>query len=172
MVYEGVLTGNYVFLKSCEIEDAEFTLRIRSNPAIENYIPIFHHSLEEQIDWIRQQRDKEGDYFFVIFDRDCKKRLGTVGLYDIECKKAEFGRLVCEGGGHGCAMDVINQVLIFAFRELALKKVTCFAYEDNERAIRLYRKAGFTVASNGVDNSGKGIVFLEMLADSDVEVIA
>ena len=172
MVLKEPLTGDLVELMTCEIADAEYTLLIRQDPALDGCMPVLDISLEQQIEWIRRQRETEGDYFLVIWDRRSNTRIGTISLYDIHDrtdiesmndsegtigKECEFGRLICRGG-HERTLEAMKLILDFGFRVLRVDWITCYAYYGNERAIRLYQEMGFTKLCDDTDRYGIPIV--------------
>ena len=134
------IDGRFVSLKSCSIDDAEFTLSLRQNPSIARFIPMVDGNIDKQIKWIKSQRIEEGDYFFVVWDKS-GKRIGTLGLYNIEEGTAEAGRLVMNGNS---LQSLEAQILVFdfAFEVLKLKEVVSFIYFDNERALRFSSQFG------------------------------
>ncbi len=140
MVYDGVIEGRYVDLRSATEEDAEFTLAIRNDPEFSKYLPRLSNTLEQQIAWISKQRKKPNDYFFVVWDKE-GKRIGTISIYDIDGDQAEAGRLTMRGN----AFQSIEAQLLsfhFAFNELGLKIITSYIYADNARAIRFNKQFG------------------------------
>ncbi len=142
MVFDKVIEGRYVDLRSATEDDAEFTLAIRQDPEIYKYLTFVGNTIEQQTEWINQQRQKDGDYFFVVWDKE-GQRIGTNGIYDINGDHAEAGRLAIRGN----AFQSIEAQLLslhFAFNDLNFSEVVSFIYEDNQRALR------FSQLFNGV----------------------
>lgn len=140
MVYDGVIEGRYVDLRSATVEDAEFTLAVRQDPGNNKYLPRVNNTLEQQIAWISKQREKQGDYFFVVWDKE-GNRIGTIGIYDIDGDHAEAGRLIMRGN----AFQSIEAQLLsfhFGFNELGLKNIISYIYADNTRALRFTQQFG------------------------------
>ena len=96
MIYEKKLCGKFVFLRSADIDDAEFTLSLRKNPELTRYMPTLNLTVVQQRAWIESQRSKENDYFFVVRNL-LNQPVGTVSLYNMQGKIAESGRLVLIG---------------------------------------------------------------------------
>ena len=140
MFYDGLLKGQYVDLKACSEEDAEFTLGLRQDSSLTKYLPRLDISIDQQRAWIRGQRGKEGDYFFVIMSKD-GKRLGTVGVYDIHDGVGESGRLAAIGDAFQNT-EGVYLLHKFAFDILHLEKLTSYVYADNKRAIRFNSQFG------------------------------
>jgi RimJ/RimL family protein N-acetyltransferase len=140
MVYEGAIDGRYVTLRSATVDDAEFTLAIRQDPEFNKYLPSLNITLEQQRDWILRQRDKDDDYFFVVWDKS-ENRIGTISIYNIEGDHAEAGRLTMRGN----AFQSIEAQLLsfhFGFNELKLKEIVSYIYAYNARALRFTQQFG------------------------------
>lgn len=140
MVYEGVIGGRYVELRSATVEDAEFTLAVRQDPEFNKYLPRVNSTLEQQKAWISRQRVKKGDYFFVVWDK-AGNRIGTISIYDIEGDHAEAGRLTMRGN----AFQSIEAQLLsfhFGFNDLGLKNIVSYLYAENARALRFTQQFG------------------------------
>lgn len=152
MIYEKAIEGRYVNLKSADIDDAEFTREIRQDPMFSCFIPQIKNSIEQQRKWINQQREKEGDYFFVVWDKE-NNRLGTISIYDVEGNHAETGRLVMRGNAF---QNIEAQLLSFqfAFDVLNLDYLISYIYQDNERAIRFDKQFGGYICGNRVTSDG------------------
>lgn len=157
MVYNRVLEGRYVDLMSVSEQDAQFTLEIRQDSKLIKYLPVVNNTLEEQIEWIREQRRKIGDYFFVAKDK-CGNRIGTVGIYDISGERGEGGRLVSIGNA---IQSIEIQLLAFQFDfyEILLEEVTTFVYADNFSALRLSRKFGIEFGEPVLDADNRYVCF-------------
>lgn len=134
------IVGNYVVLRSCTVEDAEFTRNIRINPKVNKFFPRLNNTLEEQRNWISAQQAKSGDYFFVVEDKENNK-IGTIGLYNIVGEKAESGRIIMLGNP---VQSIEAQFLIleFAFYTLGILVVSSFIFGDNAAAIRFTKFFG------------------------------
>ena len=96
MFYDELLEGRYVDLRSVDENDAEFTLKIRQDPEFTKFLPKIENTLEQQKNWIRYQRNKEGDYFFVVQNK-AGERIGTIGLFDVTDVQCEGGRVAVGG---------------------------------------------------------------------------
>ena len=134
MVYDGIIEGRYVYLQSCTVDDAEFTLALRQNPALTKFLPRLDITLDQQKKWIISQRKKSGDYFFVVRTSDGTP-IGTVSVYNIEGYSAESGRLALIGDS---LQNTEASMLLFsfAFDELQLRRLTGYIMADNKRAGR------------------------------------
>ena len=135
MVYEGILEGKYVDLKACTEDDAEFTLALRTDPVLGKFFPPVKNTVEQQRAWIKHQREKEGDYFFVVYNKG-GERIGTIGVYNIIGDEGEGGRIIIKGDDPFSTFEASLLLLRFEFNVLNLAAVRGFIYAENKRAIR------------------------------------
>lgn len=152
MVYDGVLEGRYVDLKSVTVEDAEFTLGIRMDPELTKYLPRINNTLEQQIMWIKQQRRKPGDYFFVVWDKN-GNRIGTNSIYNINGEEGESGRLAIRGNSF---QSIEAQLLMsdFSYNVIGLENVVSYVQDGNDKALRYGAVFGGVVLEKSVDENG------------------
>lgn len=160
MVYEGVIEGKYVDLRSCAEDDAEFTMNIRQDPEFANCFPPLNINLDQQKEWIRKQRKKEGDYFFVVFDKE-GKRIGTISIYDVKGDRAESGRLAIKGANPFQAIEAQILSFRFAFGYLGLECIDGYIFADNNKAIRFNKQFAGKHYPPEEDESGRMIVRIE-----------
>lgn len=153
MVYDGIIEGSYVYLKSADIEDAEFTLSLRQNPLLTQYLPKLDISMEQQKAWISSQREKDGDYFFVVRTLEGTP-IGTVSIYDLQGDTSESGRLALIGDSF---QNIEASLLLFrfAFDIVGLKKVTGYIVDGNKRADRFNKQFGCVTGSPEYDEKGE-----------------
>ena len=96
MVYEGVIKGRFVELKSITLDDVQFSFDIRSAPENRETVGVVAKSLEDQRKFIEWQIKEPNDYYFVVYNRKGEK-IGLIGIYDIHGDTAEIGREVSYG---------------------------------------------------------------------------
>lgn len=152
MFIEETIKGKYVTLKSANIEDAEFSLELRQNPALTKYLPKLDVTIEQQKNWILDQRNKNDDYFFVVINNK-NERIGALGIYAIQDKSAETGRLAIVGNPFE-NLEAQYLSFVFAFEVLKLESTHCFIYKDNSKAIRLSEFFGTSFSSLEKDEKG------------------
>lgn len=160
MIYEGIISGEYVELKSATVDDAEFTLALRKDPDFVRFLPAIDNTIEQQQAWIRSQREKPGDYFFVVWDKE-GKRIGTISIYGVHDGRAESGRLAIKGDYAFQGIEAQILCFRFAFETLGLEYVDGFIYADNERAIRFNRQFGGKQFPPEEDEYGRTIIRFE-----------
>lgn len=142
MVYDKVLEGRTVRLRSIEERDAEASYRMRIDPEKSRYIHQDKGTVEDQRRYILAQREKPGDYYFIVEDlQGVPIGLKAICDYDAEKKTAESGRFI------GCGSQIQNMEALmmgfdFAFNVLKVKRVIMSALEGNTWMLGIQKKFG------------------------------
>ncbi len=142
MIYDKVIPGKTVRLRSIEEKDAEITFQMRSDPQKSRFIHASAGTAEDQRMFIRRQRKTPGDYLFVI--EDLKGRpIGMKGIYDFDPdrKTAESGRYL----GFGSQIQNIEALCLsfdFAFKNLDVDKIKMTALEKNICMLSIQNRVG------------------------------
>jgi diamine N-acetyltransferase len=104
-------------------------------------------TLEEHREWYSKYLKSDNRIEFVILLREKNKKIGTIGLSNIDYRnqKAEYGILLGEKGdrGKGYAEEASRAIIKYAFNELNMHKISLKVFIDNSGAIKLYLKLGF-----------------------------
>lgn len=141
MVYEGLIKGRYVTLRSADASDVEYTLQIRQNKELNRFMHPVDNDPGKQLNWILGQRDREGDYFFVAQTLD-GERVGTVSIYDIQGSSGHLGRLIMTGNPF-CTFEATIMAMRFAYDELGLEELHGDVHVDNKASKNLSEAVGF-----------------------------
>ena len=111
----------------------------------------FYYSEEisetEQGEWFKKYIENENDYMWsVIYE---KVVVGGVAIYDVgtfgSYRKAEFGRLLINETSmlsHGGLKACVSACFL-AFNSLKIQELILSVYKFNQKAISIYKKAGF-----------------------------
>ena len=152
MVYDKEIVGKFVTLKSIGIEDAEFSYELRRDPRFVSIMGQPASSLDNQKKYIERQREKEGDYYFVVYNRN-KERIGLIGVYDILGESCETGREINVGQPYE-TMEAEVLLLDFCLEVLKLKVFKSIVYKNNPKQYNmLKRRGGYTISEiihNGI----------------------
>ncbi len=153
MVYDKVICGKFVNLKSITLDDAEFSYDIRSD---KNHCEIVGQpadSVEEQRKFIEWQMKQPGDYYFVVYNKKDEK-IGLLGVYNIHDGIGEVGREV----NYGSPMETMEALVLledFMCDVLKLERVSYVIYTNNVKNISNQKKKGYEPQSiiyrNGVE---------------------
>lgn len=149
MVYQDIVEGIGVNLRPVEESDAEFTYRLRQDKARTKYVHSVEGTVEDQRNWIINQRKREGDYFFIVEDKKGEP-LGTVGYYGLDGKNGEMGRMVINGSfAQNC--DAILQLRRFAFEIIGADHVRCTAVRGNAPVLAQLKRLGAVQTGSYID---------------------
>lgn len=150
MVYDSIIEGIGVNLRSVTEEDAEFTYNLRQDKERTKYVHAVKGTIEDQRNWIKRQREKEGDYFFIVEDKEGYP-LGTVGYYDLEGVNGEMGRMVINGTyAQNC--DAMLQIRKFAFEIIGADFVRCTAVDGNKPVVAQLKRLGGIPTGSYIDD--------------------
>lgn len=140
MVYDGVIKGRFVELKSITPDDAQFSFDIRSAPENRDTVGVLAETVDDQRKFIEWQMKEPNDYYFVVYNKKGEK-IGLFGCYNITGDMCEMGREV----NNGSAVEVIEtQVLVqdFAMDILGLKRQCYVIYANNKKNLRNQKHGG------------------------------
>jgi len=101
--------------------------------------------------WIEKDMDgdQNSEFIFPIRTLDDDNLIGFVGLFEVSWNNGDawigigLGERNYWGNGYGT--DAMRVILRYAFQELNLCRVTLGVFEYNKRAMRSYKKAGFSI---------------------------
>lgn len=142
------LCGRYVRLRAAEERDAEFSLALRMDEKYAHCFPTFKGTVESQIEWIREQRKKMGDYLFIVENKKGEK-IGIDSVYNQNCNEIEIGRTIMTGN----SMESIEShylLIVFSFYTLNVDRIVACVFEDNESSIRYNYPFGGTVKDSEI----------------------
>ena len=104
-------------------------------------------SWEETEEWLsRRLSGDAGGEGYVIADKETMKYLGQIDLMMIDpiARKAEMAIVLSPAHqGKGYAKEAVRLLVNYAFQTMNLHKVHLKCAEKNERAVNLYKNAGF-----------------------------
>lgn len=146
MIYDNVLKGKFVNLRSVLTSDSEFILKLRLDENLNKYINKVDNDLEKQILWIKNQQKAENDYYFLIESIEGNP-LGTISLYNIQNSEGEFGRWVSIGN----SVQNLESVIIlhdFGFYELGLDLIYSETVRENKKVLNFHKRFGATILND------------------------
>lgn len=137
------LEGFGLRLRCVDVADAAFALDLRRDPELTLYLPPLEISLADQEAWIRTQRAKDGDWYFVAERRFGGQPEGFISVYGLDpvARRAEWGRWILRPGSLA-AWESEFLMHRFAFDVLGLQEVFCRTITLNERALKNHDDMG------------------------------
>ncbi len=142
MVYEKIIEGKYINIRSVVVSDAKATLEMRQNKEKTRFLHIVENDPEKQREWIASQNERDGDYFFIGTDKKTGKAIGTFGVYEIENGRGHSGRLLMFGNAFQ-SFEMNYLVFEFAFDYLGLNEIYGDVDEKNVSAKKFDTMFGF-----------------------------
>lgn len=142
MVYNEIIQGKTVRLRSIEEKDAEATYKMRTDPEKAQFVHAVSGTVEDQREFIRKQRLKPDDYLFVVEDLQGRP-IGMKGVYNLNRGKneVETGRFM----GFGSQVQNIEALLLgfdFAFNILLVDRVLMSALDNNSVMLGIQKRFG------------------------------
>ena len=159
------MKSNLVTLRALEPSDVDVLYRWEND--LENWevshtiIPFSKHLLSKYIDSV-QDIHTDRQLRLIVENNEDQGPIGCIDLFDFDPihNRAGLGILIAstEDRGKGMATAALELVIAYAKDTLRLNQLYCNITSDNERSIRLFEQAGFTLV--GVKKawvrSGKG----------------
>jgi len=141
LIWKENLAGQYVSLRSIEMEDAAYSLQIRQDKKRNQFLHAVNNDINQQRRWIRWQRQAQGDYFFITESTNGEK-LGTVGVYDIQGTQGHLGRLLMFGNPFQ-TFEACLLAMQFAYDMLGLETMRGDVDVRNMPSMHLSEALGF-----------------------------
>jgi RimJ/RimL family protein N-acetyltransferase len=151
MIYNEIIKGECIILRTVTKDDAEFILEIRTDPVLGKFLTTQDVNLEKQQEWLVQNSLKKDDYYFIIEDLE-NNPIGTIALHNIDFEKneSEWGRWICKGH---VGQVLESQILIhdFAFNILKLNRIFSRTNKENVRVCKFHDNMGATFVKELID---------------------
>lgn len=166
MRYGKVIQGRTIILRDIEERDAEVTFRMRSDPQKSRYIHGATGTVEDQRAFIRKQKDRPGDYLFVIENLEGNP-IGMKGVYDWdeEAGTVETGRFMCFGTPIQ-SIEALYLSFDFAFDVLGVKRIVMSVLEENSNMRGMQERFGARVTHVEFnDEFGCNSIYSELTKD-------
>ncbi len=122
--------------------DSEFFRLLDWNPAR-------RYSVKSTQEWLEKHMEDELAHAFAIHTLEDDRLIGDIGLDGVNWPHGDTFVGISIGErefwGRGYGTDAMRVILRYAFHELNLQRVTLNVFAYNQRAVRSYEKAGFTL---------------------------
>ncbi len=144
------LIGNQIYLRAIEAADAELlTSYINDQDVIRTLNRFRPANQGQQEDFIRTANEDKSCIFLGIVTKEEDHLIGTLGLHGMEYKDrcGTFGIYIGDKDqwGKGYGGEATRMILDYGFGTLNLNRIELTVYENNERGIRAYERAGFKI---------------------------
>jgi RimJ/RimL family protein N-acetyltransferase len=145
------LRGFAFGLRPVDENDAEFIVRLRSQPGRSRFLNRGAGDAATQRQWLATYFVRPDDYFFVIHGLADDEPHGTLGLYGVDTQtgEAEWGRWILREDSPA-AVESALLVYRFAFESLLLRQVFCRTITENAQVTSFHDSCGLVRAAEEV----------------------
>lgn len=142
MRLENEIKGKKVFLRTADVEDANYTYSIRQNKKKTEFVHSLTGGIKQQEKWIQGQIESENSLFLLITDENGQS-IGTYGIYEIDfdSKTAELGRAMLNGNPIQ-NLEALFLVHECAFYSLGIEMLYTDVFKDNTAAVGVNKQFG------------------------------
>ena len=137
-----LVRGKNIYLREVTLNDAQFILNLRLDPAKGRHLSQTQPGVEKQQEFIRRYFQSQQDFYFIICDWS-DSPLGTVRIYDIQNDSFCWGSWILSAGAPSIA--AIESALLlydFAFFSLHYKRTHFDVRKDNRKVIDFHLRMG------------------------------
>jgi len=149
MKHNHKITYADITLRPIAEQDLELLRTWRNDSQATTYLAkIPHITTEMQRQWFAKDQADSTAYTFAIVLTDTDELIGSVAVYNIADKQAEYGRIFIgnmKHRGRGLGFKALASILFFAFERLGVEKIVAHVYENNERAVSNNLVQGFVI---------------------------
>ena len=148
MKYFRKITGDKVYLSPMSIQDAETYCKWLNDPLISGNIAHTDKadSLTAELEYI-EKTQKQNAHIYAIINKSNDTLIGNIGIEDIDntSRTATIGIFIGDEGnrGKGFGSEALRLACRYAFDRLNLHSLHLWVFSFNERAMNVYKKAGF-----------------------------
>jgi len=132
--------GIKTILTEMREEDAEEVVKLRNDPANNKFLFQNPITVDDQINWIRKNKNAEDAKNFKITTLDNEFK-GTISIYNIIDGKGEFGRYIATNPVN--AIEAEYLLLKVCFEQLGMNAVYCQTNFENKAVWSQHLKLGF-----------------------------
>ncbi len=145
-------TGKKIRLREYREEDIELALSYINDAEVKKLlmpgVP-YPLTLEDEYKWFQNISAFHDTYNFAIETLEDEKYIGGCGINRLDWKNkvATVGIFIGDKDywGKGYGTDAMKVLMKFIFEQMNINKIKLHVYAFNERAIKSYKKCGFTV---------------------------
>lgn len=145
-----ILETERLYLRQLEINDALRMSEYRDKKEVAQYQSWTHYSLDDalrrikQCQLIKSYNQPKTDYHLAIVLKNNNILIGDLFVEIINKKVFVLGyTLDSQYWSYGYATEIVNAFISYMKDTYQFKKVTCYAYADNVRSIKLLKRLGF-----------------------------
>jgi len=145
-----VLSGKQVELLPVKPEDAEFIISLRTDPKLSRFLHPTKPNIDLQLKWIHDQIQRAGDFYYVIYEKSTKSKVGLISVYNCADEHAEVGRWICTEPV--CAVESFMLSCDFVFTQDARRYAVLKVDPENKKVLTFHKTLGAEISDgNNID---------------------
>ena len=113
-------------------------LEWRNHPSISEWMINKKVELKEHLNFINSLKENKTKLYFLVDD------IGVIDFTNITDKKADIG-LYKNPNKQKVGSVLMKHIIDYGFNVLGLEKLVLYVYENNQKAINLYKKFNFKI---------------------------
>lgn len=143
MRHELHLRGHAYEIRPVEMADAEFMVRLRTDPELSRLIHPTSPQLEDQQAYLGRYFEAPGDYYFIVVRSATERQEGMLAIYDVDQapSQAEWGRWIMRQDSMG-APEAALLVYRTGFNLLGLNRIYCRTAAANRNVVAFHTSCG------------------------------
>ena len=131
--------GANIFLRDIDEQDADFVLGLRKDPVKSKYLSAISGSLEDQVNWIREYKNKRDQAYFIVCDK-LGNKLGCIRMYEPMANSYCWGSWLMISG-LSVYVSIESALLIFSYgKYLGFDEARINVRQDNEFVWKFHEK--------------------------------
>ena len=135
-----ILNKYNIQVRLVEEADADFILKLRTDPQLIQFLHATDNNIEKQREWIREykKRELQGlEYYFIYYHNDVP--IGVNRIYDIKDERATSGSWICQKG-LSLELPILTLIIVkeILFDMLNLKYDFFDVRKQNKKIIRTH----------------------------------
>jgi diamine N-acetyltransferase len=150
--------GQKVYLRALEPSDLELLYQWENNPDVwsvsQTIAPFSKYTLKEFVRHLSQDIYTAKQLRLMVDEQSSKQTVGIVDLFSIDPLNLRAGigiLIVPDFRRKGYASEALQLIINHAFKRLHLHQLYCNVMVNNEASLRLFARAGFTIAGTKKD---------------------
>lgn len=140
-----ILESDRLILKSIEIQDLDYLLKLRWDKDVMEYLIHQPISSIDQLDWFKSLKKTDLALSIFIKTESSPILIGTTGVYEIN-QRHQRGiwriRIDSQYQGKGYAREASSMMLDYAFNTLNLQKIISDSFPENSAVVKLLNSVG------------------------------
>lgn len=137
--------GKTIYFREVNTDDAEFILKLRTDPDKNKHLSITANDVGRQREFISNYLTSHSDFYFIICDFEHKPK-GTIRIYDIKDDSFCWGSwILSKDAPNKAAIESALLIYDFAFFSLHYKKSHFDVRKENCRVVDFHKRFGALV---------------------------